>query len=94
MQNSHIVILTIAIHVRSLKGAVRDMVATIRERLSLKQHLVANKYNLNKLVDHETRKEYQVDVTNRVLALESLEIASVVKIRDSIKASAKEKVGV
>ena len=92
MQNSHIVILTIAIHVRSLKGAVRDMVATIRERLSLKQHLVADKYNLNKLVDLETRKEYQVDVTNRVLALESLEIASVVKIRDSIKASAKEKV--
>ena len=45
----------------------------------IKQHLVANRYNLNKLVDHET--------------LEGLEISSVddtwVKIRDSIKASEK-----
>ena len=55
-------------------------------------------YNLNKLDDHETRKEYQIDVANRFLALEVLEISSVddnwVKIRDSIKASAKEKVGI
>ena len=54
--------------------------------------------NLNKLVDHEIRKEYQIDVANRFSALEGLEIPSVddnwVKIRDSIKASAKEKVGV
>ena len=52
----------------------------------------------NKLVDLETRKEYQIDVANRFSALEGLEIASVddtwVKIRDSIKASAKEKVGI
>ena len=36
----------------------------IRESLSLKkgikQHLVADRYNLNKLVDRETRKEYQI----------------------------------
>ena len=53
---------------------------------------------LNKLVDRETRKEYQIDVANRFTALEGLEISSVddtwVKIRDSIKASAKENVGV
>ena len=48
--------------------------------------------------DHETRKEYQIDVANRFSALEGLEISSVddtwVRIRDSIKASAKEKVGI
>ena len=78
------------------------MVATIRESLSLKegikQHLVADRYNLNKLVDRETRKEYQIDVANTFSALKDLEISSVdgtwVKIRDSIKASAKEKIGV
>ena len=59
-----------------------------------KQHLVADRYNLNKLVDHETRKEYQIGVADKFSALEGLEISSVediwVKIRDSIKASPKE----
>ena len=59
--------------------------------------MVADRYNLNKLVDRETRKEYQIDVANRFSALEGFEISSVdgtwVKIRDSIKASAKENVG-
>ena len=90
---------------RTLRGADCDtdyylVVATMRERLSLKkgikQLLVADRYNLNKLVDRETRKECQIDVTNRFSALEGLELSSVddtwVKIRDSIKASAKEKV--
>ena len=40
------------------------------ERLSLKkgikQHFVADRYNLNKLLDHETIKEYQIDVDNSV----------------------------
>ena len=31
-----------------------------------KQSLVADSYNLNKLVDEETRKEYQIDVANRI----------------------------
>ena len=57
------------------------MVATIRERLSLKkgikQHLVADRQNLNKLLDHKTRKEYQIVVANRFSALEGLEISSV-----------------
>jgi len=78
------------------------VVATIRERLSLKkgikQHLAADRYSLNKLVDRETKKKYQIDVANRFSALEGVEIFSLddtwVKIRDSIKASAKEKVGV
>ena len=60
--------------------------------------MVADRYNLNKLVDRETRKQYQIDVANRFSALEGLEISSVddtwVKIRDSIKASANEKVGI
>ena len=57
----------------------------------------ADRYNLNKLVDRETRKEHQIDVANRFSALEGLEISSVddtwIKIRDNIKASAKEKEG-
>ena len=74
------------IDVRSLRGADCDtarylVIATIRERLSLKkgikQHLIADRYNLNKLVDRETRKEYQIDVGNRFSALEGLEISSV-----------------
>ena len=82
-----------------IRGADYDtdhylVVMTIRERLSLKkgikQYLVADRYNLNKLVDHETRKDYQIDVANRFSALEGLEISSVddtwVKIRDSIEA--------
>ena len=56
--------------------------------------MVADRYNLNKLVDHETRNEYQIDVANSFSALEVLEISSGVKIRDSINASAKENVGV
>jgi len=59
--------------------------------------LVADRCNLNKLVDPETRTEYLIDVANRFSALEDLEISSVddtcVKIRDSIKASAKQNVG-
>jgi hypothetical protein len=57
--------------------------------------LVSDRYNLSKLVDHEIRKEYQIDVANRFSVLEGLEVSSVnytwVKIRDSIKASAKRK---
>jgi hypothetical protein len=78
------------------------VVAAIQKRLSLKngikQHLVADRYNLNKLIYHETRTEYKIDVANTFSALKDLEISSVdgtwVKIRDSIKASAKEKIGV
>ena len=69
----------------------------MREK-GIKHHLVADMYNLNKLVDRETRKEYQIDVANRFSALEASAIFSVndswVKIRDSIKASAKENVGI
>ena len=53
--------------------------------------MVVDRYNLNKLVDRETRKEYQIDVANRCSALDVLEISSVddtwVKIKDSVKAS-------
>ena len=57
-----------------------------------------DRYNLNKLHDHQTRKECQIDVTNRFSVLEGLEISNVddtwVKIRDSIKSSTEEKVGI
>jgi hypothetical protein len=60
--------------------------------------LVTDRYNLNKLVDRETRKEYQIDVANRFSTLKALYISRVydrwVRIKDSIKASAKEKVGI
>ena len=60
--------------------------------------MVADRYNLNKLLDHKTRKEYLIDVANSCSALEGIEICTVdnvwVKIRDSIKASAEEKVGI
>jgi hypothetical protein len=50
--------------------------------------LVADRYNLNKLLDYETRKEYQIDIANRFSALDALEISNVddiwIKIRDSI----------
>ena len=48
--------------------------------------MVADKCNLNKLVDRETRNQYQIDVGNRFSALEGLEVSSVddtwVKIRE------------
>ena len=54
-------------------------------------------YNLNDLLD-QTRKEYQIDIDNRFSVLEGLDIPSVddiwVKIRDNIKVSAEEKVGI
>ena len=61
----------------------------------VKQHFVPDSNNLNKLLYNETRKEYQIDVANRFPALEALGISSVydtrVKIRESMKAFAKEK---
>ena len=62
------------------------------------QNLVADRYNLNKLLENESRKEYQINVFNRFSALETLEISSVndawIKIRFRINACAKEKVGI
>ena len=77
-----------------------EVIATIRERLSLKKgikpHLRADRYNLNKLLDHETTEEYQIDVANRFSILKGLDVSSVcdtrVKIRVVIKSSAKYKV--
>jgi len=59
---------------------------------------MTDRYNLNKLIDHETRKEYPIDVANFFSVLEGLEISSVddtwVKVRDRIKSSAEGKVGI
>ena len=43
----------------------------------MKQNLVADRYNLNKLLGYETRKEYHIEVAKRFSALEGLEISSV-----------------
>ena len=60
--------------------------------------MITDKNNLNSLLDHKITKEYQRDIANRFIAFEGLEISSVydicVKIRDSIRASAEEKVGI
>ena len=65
------------------------MVSTVREKLSLKkgtkQNLVADRHNLNKLHDHQTRKEYHIDATDRFSVLKDLELSSIddiwIKIR-------------
>ena len=62
------------IDVRSLREADCDtdhylVVSTIRERLPLKkgikQHLIVDRYNLNKLLYNQTRKGIQIDFANR-----------------------------
>ena len=58
------------------------VVETIRERLSLKkgikQHLATERYNLKKkLLYHQTRKEYHIDVDSKFSPLEGLKISSV-----------------
>ena len=50
------------------------MVATTWKRLSLKkgmkqQNLLEDRYNANKLIDDQTREEYQIDIANRYSAL-------------------------
>ena len=58
------------------------MVATIRERLPLKektklQNSVSDRCRLNKLLDDKTKEKYQIDVANRRSASESIGIYSV-----------------
>ena len=65
------------------------MYRSLRKTVIKNGNKATDRYNLNKLLDHETRKEYQIDVANRLSVLESLDISSVddtwVKIRDCIK---------
>ena len=42
----------------------------------MKKNLVADKYNVNKLLDDETKKKYQWDVANNFSVLEGLELSS------------------
>ena len=60
------------IDIHSLNGADCDIdhylvVSTIRDRLSLKkgikQQMVADWNNVNKLIDHKTRKQHQIDIS-------------------------------
>ena len=63
------------------------------------QRLDRQRFNLSKLNDLEVRKQYQIDITNRFAALENLnkdeDINRTSKnIKENIKASAKESLGV
>ena len=71
------------IDIRSLRGSHCDtdhclVIETIGERSlkkGIKQNLVADWYKLNNLLEHEL--EYQIDISDRLSVLESLEISSV-----------------
>ena len=58
--------------------------------------MVTDRYKLNKLLDLQSKKEYQIEVANRFSVMKGLEFSSVVdtwvKIRDNIKPSTEEKV--
>jgi hypothetical protein len=52
------------------------VVANVRERLAVNKQRAQNfdgeRYNLGKLNDLEVRKQYQMEITNRLAALENL----------------------
>ena len=55
------------------------------------------RFNLSKLNDLEVRKQYQIDITNRLAALENLNEGmnrTWENIKENIKTSAKESLGV
>ena len=67
--------------VRSFRGAECDTdhylaIAEVRERLAVgkqaTQSLDRHRFNLSKLNELEVRKQYQIEITNRFAALESL----------------------
>jgi hypothetical protein len=78
------------------------VVAKVRERLAVRkqeaQKFDGEKFNLRKLDDLEVRKQYRTEITNRFAALENESDDKDIKmawesIRDNIKTSAKESVG-
>ena len=94
--------------VRSFRGADCDsdhylVVAKVRERLAVRkqaaQEVVGERFNLGKLNELEVRKRYQIEITNRFAVLGNVgndgDINRAWKdIKESIKTSAKESVGV
>jgi hypothetical protein len=78
------------------------VVAKVRERLAESIHAAqkfdAERFNLKKLNELEVRKQYQIKISNRFVALENLSVSEDINrvwenIKESIKISAKESLG-
>jgi hypothetical protein len=77
-------------------------VAKLRERISVskqaRQNFDSQGFDLKKLDDAEVREKYQVEISNRFAALESLDESFDINnagesIRENVKTSAKENLG-
>jgi len=93
--------------VRSFRRADCDtdrclMVAKVRERLAVRkqaaQRFDGERFNLGKLNELDVRKQYQIEITNRLAALENLSDDEDINrawedIKENIKTSAKESLG-
>ena len=78
------------------------MVAKVRERLAVRkqaaQRFDGERFNLGKLNELDVRKQYQIEITNRLAALENLSDDEDINrawedIKENIKTSAKESLG-
>jgi hypothetical protein len=93
--------------VQSFRGADCDtdhylVVEKVRERLAVIKlaayKFVAERFNLKKLSELEVRKHYQIKISNRFAALETLNVSEDIhraweNIKESMKISAKEILG-
>jgi hypothetical protein len=77
-------------------------VEKVRERLAVRkqepQNFDGEKFNLRKLDDLEDRKQYRIEITNRIAALENVSDDEDInrawkRVKDNIKTSAKESAG-
>jgi hypothetical protein len=77
-------------------------VAKLRERISVskraRQNFSLERFDLKKLEDTEVKENYQIEISNRFAALESLDGSSdmnnaLESIRENIKTSAKDNLG-
>ena len=78
------------------------MVAKLRERSAVgkqaAQKFVGERFNLRKLKELEVKEKYQIEITNRLAALENLNVYEDVNrvwenVKENIKTSAKDSLG-